>query len=129
MWTCYCTCTYVFGCDVYITHVRLSYTKLMLFSFLQLFYLVANSYQTQCKTVEMLRQRGRDICWTFIMDHSPLQLKLDDSVRQRICKPNPLPWNVYSTSVHVYIIVDALKVHIHVHLCILCIHECIQIVP
>ena len=56
------------------------------FYFLQLFYLVANSYQTHCKGVELLKQRGRDICWTFIEDHAPLQLKLDDAVRQRICE-------------------------------------------
>ena len=53
---------------------------------MQLFYLVANSYQSQCKGVELLKQRGRDICWTFISDHAPLHLKLKESVKQRICK-------------------------------------------
>ena len=53
---------------------------------MQLFYLVANSYQTNCKGVELLKQRGRDICWTFITDHAPLQLELDDAVKQRICE-------------------------------------------
>lgn len=53
---------------------------------MQLFYLVANSYQAHCKTLEMLKQRGKDICWTFIADRSPLQLKVDEAVRQRICE-------------------------------------------
>ena len=53
---------------------------------MQLFYLVANSYQTNCKGVELLKQRGRDICWTFIADYAPLQLELDDAVKQRICE-------------------------------------------
>jgi len=36
----------------------------------QLFYVVATSYQNQCKTTEMLKQRGMDIYWTFLLDNS-----------------------------------------------------------
>lgn len=53
----------------------------------QLFYLIASSYQAQCKTVEMLRQRGLDIYWTFFLDHAPLQLaSVDEAIKLRICK-------------------------------------------
>lgn len=51
---------------------------------LQLFYLVASSYQMYCNSVELLRQRGMDIYWTFFLDHSPLELGVDEGIKQRI---------------------------------------------
>ena len=73
----------------------------------QLFYLVANSYQTHCKGVELLKQRGKDICWTFIADHAPLQLKLEETVKHRICE---LGGHLYDSScyedVHSAVIYD-----------------------
>lgn len=50
----------------------------------QLFYLVASSYQVHCKTLEMLRQRGADIYWSFFTDQAPLHLPVDEGIKTRI---------------------------------------------
>jgi len=59
---------------------------IILHCLLQLFYLVASSYQANCKTVEMLKHRGRDIYWTFFTENAPLQLHVDEAITSRISK-------------------------------------------
>ena len=81
----------------------------------QLFYVVATSYQTQCKTADMLKQRGMDIYWTFLLDSAvcvcvwcvcvcacvcvcvcvcdvifhylqPLHIEVEEGMKARLCK-------------------------------------------
>lgn len=66
----------------------------------QLFHLVVSGYQAHCKSVEVLKQRGMDIYWTFLLDHAPLRLDVEDALRQKICELRACGCDV-QTDIHV----------------------------
>ena len=66
----------------------------------QLFHLVASSYQNHCKSIDILKQRGMDIYWTFFLEQSPLPLEVEQGTRQRICKSNILLL-IFNCCIHV----------------------------